>query len=116
MPKIISEINEIEKNINRPILLQVVKDILGLTGFTEDAKIYYRGMAKQIVNREGVMDELEREGVDFSHKDRIIIEAENKYEELGIYAGQPFNKEFKPILLDRELSIILSPYLLQNRN
>ena len=108
MPKLILEISEIEKNVNRPVILQAIEDIKQLTGYSKNAKVYYRRFSNQNVNFESVMDSETREGVDFSHSDRVIVTSDIKYADHSIFAAQPFKNNFRPILLDRDHIIALS--------
>ena len=109
MPKITLEINEIEKTINRPVVLQVVEDIKRITSYPKEASCFYKGFASQTVNKESVMGDKEIERVDFSHRDRIIISGVKKYTDQSVYRSQPYKRSFNPILYDKENRIILSP-------
>ena len=111
MPKITLEINEIEKNINRPVVLQIVEDIRKLSDFPSTANVYFKAEASQTVNRESVMDSTDKKGVSFSHEDRILVEREMKYSDYRIYTSQPYRINFNPIFLDKEFNINLSPLI-----
>lgn len=107
MSKFILEINEVYKNITRPVVMQITNDLINLTGFPKNSNIFFKGYSKQGVNKESVMGD--KEAVDFSHKDRVLVSVENRYCDPSIYSGQPFKSNFRPIFYDKDHEIILSP-------
>ncbi len=109
MPKLIVDIDDIYKTINRPVILQVTKDVIGLSDFPPDSDIYFKGFSKQTVNKESVMADVDKEPVDFSHTNRVMVSAEKKYFEPTVFAGQPFFKSFRPIFYNKKYNICLSP-------
>ena len=109
MPKLIIDIDDIYKTINRPVIMQVTKDVIGLSDFPADCDIYFKGFSKQTVNKESVMADKDKESITFSHSNRVIVSAEKKYFEPTVYAGQPFFKSFRPIFYNKEYNISLCP-------
>lgn len=109
MPKLVLEVDAVYKNITRAVVLQVTDDIIKITAFPNKAKVYFKGLAKQNVNKESVMENTEEENIDFSHKDRVIVSAEFNYSDHNIFAAQPYRGNFKPIFYDQDHYIVLSP-------
>ena len=109
MPKLIVDIEDIYKTVNRPVIMQVTKDVIGLSDFPSDCDIYCKGFSKQTVNKESVMADIDKAPITFSHSNRVIVSAEKKYFEPTVYAGQPFFKSFRPIFYNKEYHISLCP-------
>lgn len=109
MPHSIIDSHDKYQTMIRPAIIQVCDDIKQVSGIPNETEIIYLGYSDQKVNRDTAMGDVGHRGVDFSHKNYLLVESDISYQDASYYSGQPYLSTYSPIFHDKSNKINLSP-------
>lgn len=109
MPKLLLQLPEVEQSFTRPVVVEITKQILEMTGLPKDTPIRFPGDTEDIA-QPGTM--LEGEQYDqnyFENNRRVVVAIEEKYQE-GIALTQTvLQRDNRLVYRDDDLGVYIKP-------
>lgn len=109
MPKISVEIHDVENNIARPVVAEVVRQLIDITGIDKDTKILYPGDIEQSYQ---MGSDLSAQGVGktkFSFNDQLYIQVNEEDNAGSMILTAAHTVDQIPLFLDKKLQVTLRP-------
>lgn len=111
MPRIALSIKDTEESVMRPVMFEVIRDILSITNLTPHTDILFPGNSEVAYQPDTTLSS-KLEGRDknlFGHTKRVFIEVDEDYNEEGSITTAVMKPENRFIYMDEELGCYLKP-------
>lgn len=115
MPVLISNIQESEDSIVRPIVMEVARKIMRATGIPADTRIFYPGFAETGQQKGSSIDPKENyDPVIFNHGNRLNIEI-SENDDVALMSYGTTKAMFPPVFEDSALGFFCRPEILPSQ-
>lgn len=111
MPRIALSIKDTNTSVMRPLMFEVIRDILAITHLTPDTSILFPGNTEVAYHPDTTLSAKneEREKNRFSNQKRVFIEVDEEYTEEGAITTPVMKPENMFIYVDNALGCYLKP-------
>lgn len=111
MPRITLSVKDVDQSVTRPVIMEVVRDILKITNLVSETSILFPGNAEVGYQPDTTLSSKidNREKNTFSHGKRVFIDIDEDYIEEGAIANAVMKAENAFIYVDRHLGCYIKP-------
>lgn len=114
MPTIVRAIPDIEHTFTRPVLLEVARDILRMTGLPPDTRMFMPGDLENDI-QVGQALGTDASSVKFSGTDKFTISVTEEIDPGKVLSSAVLRQEQYPVAIDREIGLLLKPVFGESR-
>lgn len=110
MPKLLLTLPETLENVTRPVVMDVVRDMLKETGIEEGSAVYlFPGEIERGQQQGASIDKEGKDVAKFGSTTQVTIDVEEPYEQDRLLSSAIFRQEEKPVFQDDALETLLRP-------
>lgn len=116
MPKLMIPIPDVESMVVRPVVLDVVRQLMEHTRLDENIVIAFPGAEERIplygstINKEG------KDVARFPHDNQLIVELTETIQEDGVLTRAVYQPEHVPVVLDQYIGLLVKPVYVHTHN
>ena len=114
MPVFSLGLPEVDKSISRPVVMNIVRQLMEITGIPKTTAINYRGHSDSTAQQGSIMGQDERDNTILEGDSLITLEVIEKYDDNGVATTAVSRTENHPFFLDDKLGVICSPIYTNN--
>ena len=106
---------DVHETVSRPVIMQVAKQVMELTGLPEDTRIYFKGKSESIATPGATMDTRKDREARFQSRRQLYVEATETYSLEDISRIRTAKNDSIPVFADTRVGIYVRPvYITSN--
>jgi hypothetical protein len=109
MPKILVELHETYESITRPVVYNIVRDMIKRTGLPKDIRINYPGDIERAMQDGSSITSTHPEATKFAYTSQLTIEVDEQYQEDRLLSSAVWRPENPFIFRDDALGVGIKP-------
>ena len=109
MPKLYLPLPEVEKSITRPVVMDIVRQIIDITNSSKDTRILFLGDARSSAQVGSTVGANITENTKISSSEQMYIEVNEVYNENYLGTMAHAQTEQIPIFIDEYLGVVIKP-------
>ena len=109
MPKVFLPVPEVDKSITRPVVLDIVRQVMDITNISKDTNILFLGDAKSTRQAGSDVGADQLNNTKISASEQIAIEVAESYNNDYLGTMAIAQTEQIPIFIDNDLGVVLKP-------
>lgn len=114
MPNISVTVQETKQSILRPVVLDIVRQILEITKIPQSTPILYPDDVGQVAQPGSTIDPNDKQKNIFPNNDKVTIEVEEDFDPANILSSAVFTTEHNPIFHDTDIGVYIKPVYSSN--
>lgn len=108
MPKIFLTVPGVKESVTRPVVYDVVRSLMDLTGISHKTMIFYPGETEKISQVGGNISQPEQPNI-FPFNDRITVEVDENHDPSRMISEAVFRPEYLALFSDEKIETLITP-------